>query len=533
MLSETAQASAWGGNSALLVASIPVVANQSSNSIRSFSGTPTRSINDTQAGDISSLIPSNTVFFSQALITDTQTSTPTFTSFPTHTSTPTATSTETPTLTDTSTQTPTNADTTTQTPTPTNTTTQTPTPTNTTTQTPTPTDALTDALGTILTPTQFICLPLVLNQPTYTPTPNPVPEKVLFCDSINQPISIPDDNLSGVNNDIWIPDGRILVNLRLYIDITHTWVGDLVITLTNQKTGKSITVLDRPGSPPYYCSYDGIVSILADYAAQPVDDQCSSYPHAISGIYQPMQGFNIFTNTGISGTWRLNVSDHYINDVGTLNHWCLQADVAEAMPSPTPAPTYVSLPSSASVSGMSGQAQQLNLDCESRSAVDWAKHYGFNLGEIDFLNHLPRSDDPEIGFVGNPNGVWGNIPPKDYGVHAPPVSSLLQNYGLTAGEFRSLQWNDLRAEIASGNPAIVWIIGGSSYNLVNGTPHLYTAASTGDTTIVAPYEHTVILVGYTSSTVTVLNGSSFVTITLDQFLDSWSALNFMAVLARR
>jgi subtilisin-like proprotein convertase family protein/uncharacterized protein YvpB len=507
----------------LLVASIPVVANQSSNSIHTFGGTPTRSINDTRAGDISWLIPSNTVFFSQALITDTQASTPTVTSSPTHTSTPIATSTETPTLTDTSTQTPTNADAATQTPT----------PTDTTTQTPTPTSALTDAIETILTPTQFISLPLVLNQPTYTPTPNPVPEKALFCDSINQPISIPDDNLSGINNDIWIPDDRILVNLRLYIDITHTWVGDLVITLTNQNTGKSITVLDRPGSPPYYCPYDGIVSILADYAAQPVNDQCYSYPHAISGIYQPMQGFNIFTNARISGTWRLNVSDHYINDVGKLNHWCLEADVAEAMPSPTPTPTYVSLPASASVSGMSGQAQQLNLDCESRSAVDWAKHYGFNLGEIDFLNHLPRSDDPEIGFVGNPNGVWGNIPPNDYGVHAPPVSLSLQNYGLRAGEFRSLQWNDLRAEIASGNPAIVWIIGGSSYNLVNGTPHLYTAASTGDTTIVAPYEHTVILVGYTSSTVTVLNGSSFVTIALDQFLDSWSALDFMAVLARR
>jgi len=507
----------------LLVASIPVVANQASNSIRSLSATPTISIYDSQSSDISSLIPSNTVLLSHALITDTQTSTPTFTSSPTHTSTPTAPSTETPTLTGTSTQTPTNADTTTQTPT----------PTNTTTQTPTPTDALTDALGSILTPTQFISLPLVLNQPTYTPTPNPVPETALFCSSINQPISIPDDNLSGVNNDIWIPDGRILLNLRLYIDITHTWVGDLVITLTNQNTGKSITVLDRPGSSPYYCPNDGIVSILADYAAQPVDDQCASYPHAISGIYQPMQGLSTFSSAKISGAWRLNVSDHYINDVGTLNHWCLQADVAEGMPSPTPTPTYVSLPSSASVSGMSGQSQQLNLDCESRSAVDWAKHYGFNLGEIDFLNHLPRSDDPEIGFVGNPNGVWGSIPPNDYGVHAPPVSSLLQNYGLTAGEFRSLQWNDLRAEIASGNPAIVWIIGGSNYNLVNGTPHLYTAASTNDTTIVAPYEHTVILVGYTSSTVTVLNGSRFVTISLDQFLDSWSALNFMAVLARR
>jgi subtilisin-like proprotein convertase family protein/uncharacterized protein YvpB len=497
----------------LLVASLPVLANNSNDSILSLSETPTRSFQGTQQGNFPSLTPGITTLASQPVITDNQTSTSTFTSSSTHTPTPTNTSTETPTLTDISTQTPT--------------------PTYTATQTPTSTDALTDTLRSNSTPTQFISLPLVLKQPTYTPTPNPVPESALFCDSINQPIFIPDNYPSGVSNDIWIPDGRMLVNLRLYLDIAHTWVGDLVITLTNLNTGKSITVLDRPGSPPYYCPYDGIVTILADYAAQPVDDKCATSPHAISGIYQPMHGLNIFSNARISGTWRINVSDQYPNDTGTLNHWCLEADVAEAMPSPTPAPTYVSLPSSASVFGMSGQDQLLNLDCESRSAVDWAKHYGFNIGELDFLNHLPRSDDPEVGFVGDPDGTWGLIPPNDYGVHAPPVSSLLQNYGLTAEAFRSLQWNDLRAEIASGNPAIVWIIGGSSYNLVNGSPHLYTAASTNETTIVAPHEHTVILVGYSSSTVTVLNGSRFVTIALDQFLDSWSALDFMAVLSRR
>jgi hypothetical protein len=95
-----------------------------------------------------------------------------------------------------------------------------------------------------------------------------------------------------------------------------------------------------------------------------------------------------------------------------------------------------------------------------------------------------------------------------------------------------MQWDDLRAEIASGNPVVVWIIGGANYSLVNGTPHYYTAGSTGDTTIVAPWEHTVILVGYTSDRVTVLNGSRFITVSLDQFLDSWSVLDFMAVLAR-
>jgi hypothetical protein len=66
---------------------------------------------------------------------------------------------------------------------------------------------------------------------------------------------------------------------------------------------------------------------------------------------------------------------------------------------------------------------------------------------------------------------------------------------------------------------------------VNGIPHLYTPSS-GETTIVAPYEHTVVVVGYSPTDVKVLNGSRIYTVPLDQFLDSWSVLQFMGVLAR-
>ena len=382
-------------------------------------------------------------------------------------------------------------------------------------------------------PTQLAYLPNLfrdLLNPTYTPTPTPVP--ALYCDQIGDPISIPDNDTAGIFNDISIPDNRLLINARLYLDIKHTYVGDLKVTLTNLTTSQSITVIDRPGAPPYGCDKSNIVAILDDGAIQLADDQCASSPQAISGIYLPAQSLGTFTGNSVYGTWRLNVSDNYINDTGYLNHWCLETKLSDRMPPPTPVPTPVNLPSTAFIDGMSGQDQFYKLDCESRSAVDWARHFGNNIGELDFLNNLPSSDDPEIGFVGNPNGVWGNIPPNDYGVHALPVATLLKEYGLAASSFKSLSWDDLRAEIAAGNPAIVWIIGDNARNLVNGTPHLYTAGSTGNTTVVAPNEHTVILVGYNPSNVTVLNGYRFFDIPIDQFLDSWSALDFMAVLSR-
>jgi len=415
--------------------------------------------------------------------------------------------------------------------------TNTPSPTYTLTPTLTPTPVFTPTETPTPQPTAFAWLPFLSKNhfiPTFTPTPTPLPpDKVLYCDNLGQPQYIPDNYANGVSDDILISDRRLLVNLSLYLDISHSWVGDLVVILTNQHTGEKITVLDRPGVPnsQYGCSSNNIIAILDDAAAQPAEDKCANTP-AISGIFQSDEDLNSFAGRSVSGTWILNVSDRSPSNTGVLNHWCLETFLSDSMPAPTPTPTPVSLPSSAYVYGMSGQDQQLNLDCESRSAVDWAKHFGLNIGELDFLNNLPYSDDPEAGFVGDPDGFWGHIPPNNYGVHAPPIADLLRDYGATASSYRSLQLDDLRAEIASGRPVIVWIIGGSSYNLVNGVPYFYTAASTDNTTIVAPWEHTVILVGYTPTSVTVLNGSKFVDVPLNQFLDSWSVLQFMGVLAR-
>jgi len=386
-------------------------------------------------------------------------------------------------------------------------------------------------------------LPVLQSTPvTYLPLmygysesqPNPPSQTILYCDNLDGPINIPDDDPSGIIDNISISDQRLISSINLYVNISHSWVGDLVVSLTNQNTGETVTAINRPGVPnsELGCWAGNIITILSDKAAQPVDNQCAPYAPAISGIYQPEELLSAFSGIHINGIWSLNVSDRYPTDTGRLNHWCLGVTLSDAPPPPKPTPTPVALPVSAYVDGMSGQDQQYTLDCESRSAVDWARHFGIDIDELDFLSHLPRSDDPEVGFVGDPTGTWGNIPPSDYGAHAPPVANLLRNYGLTATAYHSLQWDDLRAEIASGDPVIVWIIGGNTKNLVNGIPYYYTAPSTGNPAIVAHGEHTVILVGYTPDAVTILNGERFVDVPLDQFLDSWSVLNFMGVLAR-
>ena len=72
------------------------------------------------------------------------------------------------------------------------------------------------------------------------------------------------------------------------------------------------------------------------------------------------------------------------------------------------------------------------LSCEASAATDWAAYFGKKIDEYEFQNRLPQSDNPNKGFVGNVFGTWGQVPPAPYGVHADPVATLLQDYGLDA-----------------------------------------------------------------------------------------------------
>jgi LysM repeat protein len=187
------------------------------------------------------------------------------------------------------------------------------------------------------------------------------------------------------------------------------------------------------------------------------------------------------------------------------------------------------LPAFAYIDGVRGYPQTYSLSCESRSAADWAAFWGYRVSEVEFLFNLPVSDNPDEGFVGDPNGPWGYTPPKPYGVHAEPVAALLREYGLEAEARRGMTWDEARAEIAAGRPLIVWIIGA----MWNGTPLIYTALD-GKTTTVARYEHAMILIGYDSQYVRVVDSASgkTQTYTVHAFRTSWAVLGNMAVVGK-
>lgn len=184
------------------------------------------------------------------------------------------------------------------------------------------------------------------------------------------------------------------------------------------------------------------------------------------------------------------------------------------------------LPPSASVEGVVGHPQEHNLSCESRSATDLAAFWGVSFTEDDFLRRLPKSDNPQRGFLGDVDLPPGTMPPDGYGVYAGPIAATLRSFGLDAQARREWNLDGLKAELAAGRPAIVW----ATYDMQ--LPGVETwVSSDGATSTVVKWQHTFIAVGYDEGGLYLVDAYDGATkvFSYDAFAPAWDQLGRMAV----
>ena len=183
------------------------------------------------------------------------------------------------------------------------------------------------------------------------------------------------------------------------------------------------------------------------------------------------------------------------------------------------------LPESHYIWDIWGHRQYFPIGCEASAAHDWAWFFGVDINEFNFQMELPVSDNPDLGFVGSVEGPWGQVPPYAYGVHAAPVAQVLRdNYGIPARASKEFTIEEIKKEIASNQPVIVWVIG----NCVGGIPYEYVDQA-GNTVVVAAYEHVVIITGYNEDSLRYMNNGKFYDIQYEYFENSWSVLGNMVL----
>jgi uncharacterized protein YvpB len=182
------------------------------------------------------------------------------------------------------------------------------------------------------------------------------------------------------------------------------------------------------------------------------------------------------------------------------------------------------LPEEHYIQSIHGHHQYFPLGCEAAAAKDWANFFKKDFNEFEFQYKLPLSDNPDLGFVGDVNAPWGQVPPYGYGVHAGPVADLLNAYGIPAKAYKGYTLEQIKARLAQDVPVIAWVIG----NVVGGVPYEFTD-SKGNKTIVAAYEHVVILTGYNQDHVRYMSNGKFYDTPDKVFLNSWGVLGNMVI----
>jgi uncharacterized protein YvpB len=194
--------------------------------------------------------------------------------------------------------------------------------------------------------------------------------------------------------------------------------------------------------------------------------------------------------------------------------------------SPVGAGAQPEVPEAAFVPGVVGHPQTRALSCEARSAADLAAFWGVMVDEEVLFAALPRSDNPYEGFLGPVDDAPGSLPPRGYGVYAPPVANALRRHGLDAASHRWLGVRGLKRELAAGHPVIVW----ATYDMVRPGIGSWTAAD-GTVSIIVRWEHTYIAVGYDPGGVYLVDAYDGETRyhTFSQFIPAWMQLNEMAV----
>ena len=110
-------------------------------------------------------------------------------------------------------------------------------------------------------------------------------------------------------------------------------------------------------------------------------------------------------------------------------------------------------------------------------------------------------------------------------LYAGPLAKLLNAYGIPSKAYKGYSLDQVKAKIAEDKPVIAWVIG----NVVGGVPAEYID-SHGNKTIVAAYEHVVIITGYSTDHIRYMNNGRFYETPNNVFLNSWGVLgNMVAV----
>jgi cysteine-rich repeat protein len=169
-------------------------------------------------------------------------------------------------------------------------------------------------------------------------------------------LAIPDADVAGVSSTIMItpqfssssPSSAWLADLDVYVQTQHTWLGDLSFRLAHEESGRTVTLLDRPGSSgpgAFGCSGNDMDVLFDDEGSVAAEVDCDiKRTPALRGNRRPGPEagtpgvpngdgdavLQTFKGERLAGHWTLTAIDNAVDETGTLVQWCLVPTVSAA-----------------------------------------------------------------------------------------------------------------------------------------------------------------------------------------------------------
>ena len=150
--------------------------------------------------------------------------------------------------------------------------------------------------------------------------------------SEDTPVEIPDNNREGASSVITISENVNVEDLKVSLitadnlpGITHTYVGDLIISLESPE-GTVIELINNA------CDASEDIQVLfTDSGEQLSIANCNNSSPGISGTIKPSEEFTAFNGENAQGNWILKVVDNQEVDSGFLQAWSLEICSSEAV----------------------------------------------------------------------------------------------------------------------------------------------------------------------------------------------------------
>jgi len=114
---------------------------------------------------------------------------------------------------------------------------------------------------------------------------------------------------------ITVTETTPITDIRINVDLTHTYVGDLVLQLQGPNGIGFNNIWDRS------CNTEQFQNIDMTFKDGSPEITCAS---PTTGIYNPASPMTGFTNGDPSGVWYLVFVDFFSGDTGVVNEWSIE-----------------------------------------------------------------------------------------------------------------------------------------------------------------------------------------------------------------